>query len=194
MHEPVPYGTHSAEKRNAADEIVRRSCLLTIAKALMAVALAVMGFLWLDHYANLGQQDACIASQARLAQALRTYAEDNGGRWAPLDSDWRGSLMPILAPTARSRVGFPARYWSCPDLLTTVFYERNATLAGQRVDRIDPDEAPLVIATWESADGAQPAYVHPGGSVFSFIDGHTKCYTPEEVAGLHWAPRVRPKR
>lgn len=186
-----PAGRHPGPvaSRAAGDAILRQSCLRSLFLSVLCVAAVIAALLWGLGRAHAGQQTACMANQALLARALRTYALDNDERLPPVEADWRRGLMPILDPRADTLLGLPSRYWACPSVTSTVFYERNAALSSRRLAEIPEGEQAHVIAVWESQDGVSVAYPHPGGSVYGFVDGHARAYDRDADASLLWSPR-----
>jgi prepilin-type processing-associated H-X9-DG protein len=187
--EPAPQQSDPAATRAAGDAILRGSCLRSLLLSALSVAAVVTALVWGLGRAHAGQQSACMANQAALARALRTYALDNDERFPPVEADWRRGLMPILDPRADTLLGLPSRYWACPAVTSAVFYERNAALSSLRLSDIGEGDQPRVIAVWESQDGVSVAYPHPGGAVYGFVDGHARAYGRDADASLLWSPQ-----
>ncbi len=184
-----PIDAPSADSRSAGDAALRASCLrFGVLSLLTFVGLAAL-LAWGIGGARRGQQRACTNNQRVLAGALRAYALDCDQRLPPIECDWRRALMPILAPGADTLLGLPSRYWACPAVTSTVFYERNEALASLRLDAVPEANQGLTVLTWEGSDGVSVAYPHPAGAVYSFVDGHAACFSPDEDGKLLWSPQ-----
>ncbi len=182
-----PETTEKPAWRVQAESVVRRSCATSLVLAILVVGVLTVLLVQGMRATRQAQQADCVRSVTRLSQALRQYAMDHDGYFPAGGLDWRRATMPYVDPNARvSAYSLPSQYWACPAVMTAVFYEMNPTLRVIGIHDIAEDKASRTVAVFESKDDIHPAYPHPGGSVYGFVDGHAECIAKGSDNTLIW--------
>ncbi len=183
----LPDTAQKAAWRVQAESVVRRSCATSLVLAVVIVGVLTALLAQGVGAARRAQQADCVRSVRRVSQALRQYALDHDNYYPATGIDWRRAVMGYVDPEAKvSQYSLPSQYWACPAVMTAVFYEMNPSLRVLGLDDIVEDKASRTVAIFESKDDIHPAYPHPGGSVYGFVDGHAECIAKGRDSTLIW--------
>ena len=200
--------------RNSAFTLIEITIVMAILMALTALSLSII-----SRVRENGRSGVCRSNLKQIALAIQQYVQDNDGRF-PNDS-WNYQIASYLRKTEIVRCPSRRRLVSdvidsgnplfAPDYLynTARLSKARHSKSGSLLFEGEHESSVLnVTTTFMNADDDLEGFsvqgssncgvsllaptLHNGGGNFSFVDGHVKWMTPDEISQIECSNKAIP--